>query len=153
MASYLHSHSHRDLESSGSGRGDPMPHAFAPHVGLLYMLQVSVRLSHELSLYVSVNWPPCLCLFVCASGCGWANFSLGTWLITHSRATATTTLQSKTTRLCALCAVLCSPHSLCSSSVGPSQTNIGGGVSVSVCVRVNACGWHNNKMLVFYISI
>lgn len=155
MASYSHSHSHRDLESSDGATPSRM-HLLLMW-GLLYMPQVSVRLAHELSLCVClwIDPPLYVCLCVHLSGCGWANFSPGTWLITHSRAKATTTLpvQDDATLRFVRCSPPTPPHPLFGTLRWSLSHPQWWCKCERVCVRANACGWHNNKMLVFYISI
>lgn len=90
-----------------------------------------------------------VCLSVFAS----AKISPSTWLITHSAGKPKATFVAQ---------VVAPLQSLLPPGQGPLLLHafqhsmwVSAAVCVLVCVclSVNACGWHNNKMLVFYISI
>lgn len=155
MASYSHSHSHRNISKAAMGR--PHPACICSSCGGYFtcLKYLYVWLTSCLCVCLWIDPPLSVCLCVHLSGCGWANFSPGTWLITHSRAKATTTLpvQDDATLRFVRCSPPTPPRPLCSTLRWSLWHPQWWCKCERVCVRANACGWHNNKMLVFYISI
>lgn len=150
MASYSHSHSHRNISKAVMGR--PHPACICSSCGGYFtcLKCLYVWLTSCLCVCVCELTPRslsvCVCIYLGVVG------PTSVLVLDLSRTVGPKPrqlCQSKTTRLCALCAVPRLPHRTLWSLSYPQWWC----KCERVCVRANACGWHNNKMLVFYISI
>lgn len=143
MASYSHSHSHRNISKAAMGR--PHPACICSSCGAtLHASSVCTFGSRVVFVCVCELTPRsmsvCVCIYLGVVG---PTSVLALDLSRTVGPKPRQLCQSKTTRLGALCAVPRLPHRThcVAPSAGPSHTHSGGvSASVCVCVRMRAAG-------------
>lgn len=144
MASYSHSHSHRNISKAAMGRPHPACICSSCWGYFTCLKCLYVWLTSCLCVCVCELTPRsmsvCVCIYLGVVG------PTSVLVLDLSRTVGPKPrqlCQSKTTRLCALCAVPRLPHRThcLAPSAGPSHTHSGGvSASVCVCVRMRAAG-------------